>query len=143
RSACERPHEPATRGHAADGLGRMLMFMEAPDEAAAIAGRAAAELPRELDDLARRLEAVEFLALLFGAEPDGDRLERLRAYREIDTSGGLGARSLAVQAAWEWTESAGPAESVRALARAALADGELIAKDSLMAMAAVISLSLA
>jgi DNA-binding CsgD family transcriptional regulator len=143
RSAYEMAGDPAARGHAAYGLARALMFMEAPDEAAAIAGRAAAELPRELGDLARRLEAVEFLALLFGAEPDGDRLERLQAYREIDASGGLGAGSLAVQAAWEWTESAGPAERVCALARAALADGELIAKDSLMAMAAVISLSLA
>jgi DNA-binding CsgD family transcriptional regulator len=143
RSAYELALEPATRGHAADGLARMLMFMEAPDEAAAIAGRAAAELPRELDDLARRLEAVEFLALLFGAEPDGDRLERLRAYREIDASDGLGAGSLAVQAAWAWTEGAGPADGVCALVRNALAGGALIGEDSLMAMAGALSLALA
>ena len=111
RDAYELADEPAARGQAADGLARALMFMHAPDEAAAIAGRAAANLPGELGDLARRLEAVEFLALVFGAEP-GDRLERLRAYREIDASDGLGAGSLAVQAAWEWTRSAGPAESV-------------------------------
>ena len=72
-----------------------------------------------------------------------DRLERLRAYREIDASDGLGAGSLAVQAAWEWTKSAGPAESVCALARNALAGGELIRKDSLMAMAAAVLLALA
>ena len=142
RGAYELADEPATRGQAADGLARALMFMHAPDEAAAIAGRAAADLPRELGDLARRLEAVEFLALVFGAE-HGDRLERLRAYREIDASDGLGAGSLAVQAAWEWTKSAGPAESVCALARGALAGGELIRKDSLMAMAAAVVFALA
>ena len=69
RSAYELADHPAARGHAADGLARALMFMQAPDEAAAIAGRAAAELPAELGDLARRLEAVEFVALVFGAEP--------------------------------------------------------------------------
>jgi DNA-binding CsgD family transcriptional regulator len=142
RGAYELADEPATRGQAADGLARALMFMHAPDEAAAIAGRAAADLPGGLGDLARRLEAVEFLALVFGAE-HGDRLERLRAYREIDASDGLGAGSLAVQAAWEWTKSAGPAESVCALARNGLAGGELIRKDSLMAMAAAVVLALA
>ncbi|HEX2426640.1 MAG TPA: LuxR C-terminal-related transcriptional regulator, partial [Gaiellaceae bacterium] len=142
RGAYELADEPAARGQAADGLARALMFMHAPDEAAAIAGGAAADLPGELSDLARRLEAVEFLALVFGAE-HGDRLVRLRAYREIDASDGLGAGSLAVQAAWEWTKSAGPAESVCALARNALAGGELIRKDSLMAMAAAVVLALA
>ena len=94
------------------------MFMHAPDEAAAIAGRAAADLPGELGDLARRLEAVEFLALVFGAE-HRDRLERLRAYREIDASDGLGAGSLAVQAAWEWTRAQARPRA-HALARNAL-----------------------
>ena len=142
RGAYELADEPATRGQAADGLARALMFMHAPDEAAAIAGRAAADLPGGLGDLARRLEAVEFLALVFGAE-HGDRLERLRAYRRIDASDGLGAGSLAVQAAWEWTKSVGPAESVCALARGGLAGGELIRKDSLMAMAAAVVFALA
>jgi DNA-binding CsgD family transcriptional regulator len=143
RGAYELADEPAARGDSANGLARALMFMHAPDEAAAIAGSAAAELPEELGDLARRLEAVEFLAMAFGAEP-GDRVDRLRAYREIDgVSDGLGAGSLAVQAAWEWTKSAGPAESVCALARTALADGELIRRDSLMAMAAAVSFALA
>ncbi len=142
RGAYELADEPAERGNAADGLARALMFMHAPDEAAAIAGRAAADLPGELGDLARRLEAVEFLALVFGAE-HRDRLERLRAYREIDASDGLGAGSLAVQAAWEWTKSAGPAESACALARNALAGGELIRTDSLMAMAGAVLFALA
>jgi len=142
RSAYELADEPAARGLAADGLARALMFMHAPDEAAAIAGRAALELPGELGDLARCLEAVEFLALAFGAA-HGERLERLRAYRAIDPSDGLGAARLAVQAAKEWTVSAGPAVSACALARNALAGGELIRKDSLMAMAGILVLALA
>ena len=79
--------------------------------------------------------------MVFGAD-HGDRLERLRAYREIDARRARGG-SLAVQAAWQWTKSAGPAESVCALARNALAGGELIRKDSLMAMAAAVVLALA
>jgi DNA-binding CsgD family transcriptional regulator len=143
RSAYDLAREPSARAQAASGLARMLMFMEAADEAAAIAGASAAEYAGALDDLARRLEAVEFLALLFGAEPDGDRLERLRAYRKLDNFDGLGAASVAIQAAWEWTESAGPAESVCALVRSALAGGALLAEDSLMAMAGALSLALA
>jgi DNA-binding CsgD family transcriptional regulator len=143
RSAYELADDPATRGHAAGGLARMLLFTEAPEEAAAIAGRAATELPEELGDLARRLESIEFLALLFGADSNGDRLERLRAYREIDASDGLGSAYLAVQAAWEWTESAGPAESVCALIREALAGGALVEDDNLLAMAGAVSFALA
>ncbi len=84
RSAYEIAEEPSVRGQAADGLSRMLMFLGAPDGAADIAGRAARELPPDLWDLARRLEAVEFLAVTFGAEPRADRLGRLRGYQEIE-----------------------------------------------------------
>jgi DNA-binding CsgD family transcriptional regulator len=145
RSAYELAQEPSARGHAADGLARMLMFLGASDEAADIAGRAARELPHELEDLARRLEAVEFLAISFGAEPHGDRLERLRAYREIDASDdGLGARMLAAVAAWDWAECAGPAERVCTLARAAVGRGELMVLGGrVMTMAATLPLALA
>jgi DNA-binding CsgD family transcriptional regulator len=144
RSAYEIAREPSARGQAADGLARALLFLGAPDEAADLAGRVARELPSELEDLARRLEGVEFLALLFGAEPHGDRLERLRVYREIDASAGLGARMLANVAAWEWAESAGPVEHVCALARATVGGGELMGGGTgLGTMAAILVLALA
>jgi DNA-binding CsgD family transcriptional regulator len=144
RSAYEIAREPSGRGQAADGLARALLFLGAPDEAADLAGQVARELPSELEDLARRLEGVEFLALLFGAEPHGDRLERLRVYREIDASAGLGARMLANVAAWEWAESAGPVEHVCALARAAVGGGELMGGGTgLGTMAAILVLALA
>jgi DNA-binding CsgD family transcriptional regulator len=118
------------------------MFLGAPDESAALAQAAAAELPPELADLARRLQAVELMALIFGAEPQSDQYERLAAAREIDVSAGVGARSLAVVAAWDWARRSGPAERVCALARAALEGGELLAADGLMPMTATVTLAL-
>jgi DNA-binding CsgD family transcriptional regulator len=143
RSAYELAREPSVRGMAADQLARSLVFLEAPDEGAAIAARAARELPAELADFALRLEAVELFALVFGAEPDGDRRERLRAYWDREPSRGVGAKSLAAVAAWNWAQCAGPADRVCALARAALQGGELLAADGLMPMVAGVPLALA
>jgi DNA-binding CsgD family transcriptional regulator len=144
RAAYEMAREPSARGRAADGLARALLFLDAPDQAADVAARAARELPHELEDLARRLEAVEFQALVFGAEPHGDQLERLRMHREIDASGGVGARALAAIAASNWAQCAGPADRVCALARAALGGGDLIGEGrGLMTLAAIVPLALA
>jgi DNA-binding CsgD family transcriptional regulator len=143
RSAYELSLEPSARGQAALQLARTLVFLGDPDEAADIAGRAALELSAELVDLARSLEAVELFALAFGAEPHEHQLERLRAYREIDASEGVGAKGLAAVAAWNWAQSAGPADRVCALAHAALADGALLAADGLMTVVATIPLALA
>jgi DNA-binding CsgD family transcriptional regulator len=144
-AAYEIAQEPYVRGRAAEGLSRMLVWLDAPDEAADIAGRATRELPRELDDLARRLEAVEFLALFFGAEPYDDRLDRLRAYRAIDASDGIGASMLAAVTAWNWAVCAGPAERVCALAREALGRGEMmgVVGGRVMTVVATVPLALA
>jgi DNA-binding CsgD family transcriptional regulator len=144
RSAYELAGEPSMRGWAADQLARSLVFLDAPDEGAAIAARVARELPAELADFALRLEAVELFALVFGAEVTDDRRERLRAYWERDPSrGGVGAKSLAAVAAWNWAQCAGPADRVCALARSALEGGELLAADGLMPMVAAVPLALA
>ena len=145
RGAYEGSREPATRGHAADWLACTLNFMEAPDEAAEIARRTTLELTPELDDLGRQLEAGELVSLFFGArDDDGERLARLRSHRTIDAAGGAGAKMLAAVAAWEWAESAGPADQVVALARAALRDETLVAADAgFLAVAAILPLALA
>jgi DNA-binding CsgD family transcriptional regulator len=143
RSAYELALEPSARGQAALHLARTLMFLAAPDEAAAIARRAALELPAGLVDLARSLEAIELYAPIFGARPHGDQDERLRAYREIDASGGVGAKALAAVAAWDWALCAGPADRVCALARAALDGGGLLAADGFMTVVATGPLALA
>jgi DNA-binding CsgD family transcriptional regulator len=143
RAAYEIAREPFARGRAAHGLASALLFLDAPDEAADVAARAARELPHELEDLARRLQAVELNTLVFGAESDGDQLGRLRSHRQIAASGGVGAKALAAITASNWAQCAGPADEVCALARAALEDGELLAADELMTLAAIVPLALA
>jgi DNA-binding CsgD family transcriptional regulator len=141
--AYELAEDPAARGFAADQLARTLVFLGAPNESASLAREAALELPPQLADLSRRLEAVALFTLLFGAEPQGDERERFAAARGVDVSGGVGAKSLAAVAAWDWAQQPGPAERVCALARAALEGGELLAADGLMPMVATMPLVLA
>jgi DNA-binding CsgD family transcriptional regulator len=141
--AYELAEDAATRGFAADQLARTLVFLGAPDEAAALAREAALELPPELADRARRLEAVALFALVFGAEPQGDERERFAAARDVDVTSGVGARSLAAIAAWDWANQGAPAEPVCDLARAALEGGELLAADGLMPLVATMPLVMA
>jgi DNA-binding CsgD family transcriptional regulator len=145
RGAYESARDPAIRAHAADWLACTLNFLDAPDDAAAIARRTSAALPPPLADLGRELEAGELISLFFGGRDDGgERLARLRSYRTIDTEAGRGAKMLAAVAAWEWAESAGSAGEVVALARAALRDGTLVAADAgYLTVAAILPLALA
>jgi DNA-binding CsgD family transcriptional regulator len=144
RSAYDSAGDATGRGHAADWLACTLIFLDAPDESAEIARRTILELPPELDDLGRQLEAAELISLFFGARDEGERLERLRDYRTIDTERGPGAKMLGAVAAWEWAESAGPADEVVALARATLVDETLIAADAgYLVAAAMLPLALA
>jgi DNA-binding CsgD family transcriptional regulator len=144
RGAYDLAPEPFMRGDAADQLARTLIFLDDPEEGAIIAGAAARGLPSQFADFARRLESVELFAVIFGAEPTADRHERLRAYRELDPSGGgVGVKALAAVAAMGWTVSAGPADRVCALARAALEGDELLAGDGLMVVVATVPLALA
>ena len=145
RAAYESAGDPALRGNAADWLACTLHYMGAPDEAAEIAQRATVDLPSELHDLGRVIEAGELVSLLFGADDnDGERLDRLRSYRSVDTERGPGAKMLAAVAAWEWAESAGPAEAVVALVRAALADDTLVmAEAGELVIGAILPLALA
>src|SRR5262249_48279664 len=144
RDAYDLGREPFMRGDAADQLGRTLVFLGDPEEGAVIAGAAARALPAQFADFAHRLESVELFAVTFGAEPTAERTERLRAYRELDTSaGGGGIKALAAVAALAWAVSAGPADRVCALARAALEGDELLAGDGLMVAVATVPLALA
>lgn len=145
RDAYESASDPVTRGHAADWLACTLTFLEAPDEAADIARRATLDLPLDLEDLGRQLEAGELISLFFGARDDtGERLERLRSHRTIDPEMGPGARMLAAVSALEWAESTGPADQVVALARAALQDDTLVKADAgYIVVGAILPLALA
>jgi DNA-binding CsgD family transcriptional regulator len=131
REVLEAAVDAATRVDATDWLLCSLTFLGSAEEATDMVRRTAIDLPPDLADLGRQLEAGELISLFFGGGRDvSDRLERLRGYRTIDPAQGLGARMLASVAAWEWAEGAGPASDVVALARAALADRSLISADA-------------
>jgi DNA-binding CsgD family transcriptional regulator len=139
--AYEELSDPAARAAAAGLLGRALMFMGSPEEAASIARRAASELPGELDDLRMGLEAFEFITIYFGAG-DPESLSRLRQYRR-SPEGGAGARMLAAVAAWVALCTDGTAAECAELALRALEGGELAAADSaLMVYPAILTLIL-
>lgn len=131
--------DPAARAAAAGLLARTLLFTGAPEEAAAVARRAAGELPAELDDLRLALEAFELVTIWFGAG-DPARLASLRDHRRVPT-GGAGSRMLAAVTAWEAVCTDGAAADCAALALGALADGQLRAADpALMMFPAILSL---
>jgi DNA-binding CsgD family transcriptional regulator len=137
--AYEELSDPAARAAAAGLLGRALMFTGSPDDAAAIARRAAQELPDELEDLRKALEAFEFMTVFFGARGP-ERLSDLRKYRRPPV-GGPGSRMLAAMAAWEAVCTDGTAAECAELALAALEGGELREADpALIPFAAIVTL---
>jgi DNA-binding CsgD family transcriptional regulator len=137
--AYEKLSDPETRAAAAGLLGRALIFTGSPDEAASVARRAAKELPDELDDLRKALEALEFMTVFFGASGP-ERLSRLRAYRR-PPEGGPGSHMLTAMAAWEAVCTDGTAAEAAELALAALEGGHLRSADpALIPFAAVVAL---
>jgi tetratricopeptide (TPR) repeat protein len=137
--AYEELSDPAARAAAAGLLCRALLFIGSAEEAAAIARRAAKELPDGLEDLRKGFEAFEFMAIYFGAR-DPRRLSRLRAHRR-PPEGGPGSCMLAAMAAWEAVCTDGTAAECAELALAALEDGRLRAADSsLIPFAAIVTL---
>jgi DNA-binding CsgD family transcriptional regulator len=140
REAYDSLGDPQVRGMAAQMLGRALLMTGFPEEGAGVARRAAAELPAELDDLRRALEAFELLAILFGAG-DPEELHRLERHRVLPRDGGIGSKMLAAIAAQEWVYACGPADACAELSLAALAGGDLIAADNgLLATVAITNL---
>jgi DNA-binding NarL/FixJ family response regulator len=140
--AYEQLSDPAARAAAAGLLGRALLFTGAPEEAAAVARRAAAELPDELADLRMGLEALEYMTMYFGAG-DPRRQARLREHRRRPKGGwaGPGSRMLAAMASWEAVCSDGVADECAAVALAALEGGSLLAADpALIPFAAIVTL---
>jgi DNA-binding CsgD family transcriptional regulator len=120
--------DPLQRATAAETLARVLLFTAPPSEAAAVARQAANELPDELADVRWRLEALELFSVHLGARVP-DAVARLEAARDGLRGDGVGARMLAAVVASDWAVSGGSASECCELARAALADGILVAAD--------------
>ena len=143
RAAYDRLTDPVERAKLAETLGRTLLFTGEAEAGAALARRARAELGDRDDELSRRLEALELVAVLFGAG-DADDLRRLEPYRTPQPGASLGTKMLMSLAALHWSYSGGPADDCAALALSALEGRELIAADNaLMSVSAIFTLSLA
>ena len=135
--------DPQKRGMAAFLLARTLMFAGDPDEASALARRAADELPDELGDERQALEAMELIPTYFGAHVD-DGAERLASLRDRLFGDGPGAKMLAATAAYASMIDAGPRERAVELALHAMDDGTLFESDNgLFWMGAMLTLAIA
>ncbi|MBS1881009.1 MAG: AAA family ATPase [Actinobacteria bacterium] len=121
RAAYAGLEDPAERGWAAYALARTLMFTRHEDEAAELARQARRDLPPELDDLGRALEALELETVFFGRKPFSD-LERTAVYRDGVPGDGPGSRMLLSITAYTWAWRGGSAEQCAALARQTLDD---------------------
>ena len=140
REAWEALSDPLERGKVAQMLGRALLLTGFPEEGVAVVRRAAAELPSDLEDLRKGLEAFELFGVLFGAG-DQDSYHRLERYRELPVGAGVGAKMLAAITAHWWMYTCGPGEECVELSLAALEGGELIAADNgLLATCAITNL---
>jgi tetratricopeptide (TPR) repeat protein len=143
REAYEALGDPELRADAAGLLGRALLFAGFPEDAVALAQRAAAELPERFVDMRERLVAFELFCALFGGGGP-DALARLEPYRTRPVGDGLGAKMLAAIAAQAWMYACGPSDAVSELSLAALSGGELIAADNeLLATCAITNLTYA
>ena len=126
RRVRDRTRASDRRGQAADGLARTLMFLGAPDEAAAIARRRG-RAPAASSGIAPAAGGGRVLSLVFGARRHGERLERLRAIARSIAPTGSVARMLAAARRLGVGRERGPGRATScALARAALDGGELI-----------------
>lgn len=129
REAYEQLTDPREKGWAGYALARTLMFTRDEEEAAAVARRAAAELPDGCDDIARALEALEIETIFFGREAV-DELERTVPYRGGIAGDDVGSKMLLSATAYTWATAGGPAPECAALAREVLADNTLFEMDN-------------
>jgi DNA-binding NarL/FixJ family response regulator len=143
REAYELLDDPHKRATAAWLLARTLIFAGSPGAAAEFARRAIADLPRELDDERKALEAVELISVHFGAgvEDAPERQERLRSEPVGD---GPGAKMLAATVAFGCMVDADDAEQAAELALKAMEGGTLLDADNgLFWMGAMLTLVMA
>jgi DNA-binding NarL/FixJ family response regulator len=129
QAAYEGLEDPEEKGWAGYALARTLMFTRREVEAAELARQIRTELPEDLDDLARALEAIELETVFFG-RPALEDLERTAAYRAGVPGDGPGSKMLTSVTAYTWTNLGGPSDRCAALAREALADNTLFTIDN-------------
>jgi DNA-binding CsgD family transcriptional regulator len=127
-AAYEALDDPERRAEAAHELARLWLFTETPERGAEIAREAAAALPPGAEAARMKFEALQNMAVFFGAGAleSVRALERHRSGVEGDYDG---ARMLEAMAAYAWMLQAGPAEDCARLALRSLDGGVLIERD--------------
>lgn len=142
-AAREALFDPAKRALATYELARTLVFIGRQDEARDVVRETAVELPDDLADLRRRLQAMEHMTLFFGAG-SYDSLDVLAQWRAPDGEADVGTKLLMAMAALEWAITGGTAEQCTAVALRALGGGDLVeVDDNLIYVAAAIIPALA
>jgi DNA-binding CsgD family transcriptional regulator len=129
RAALDATTDPEGRARIAHVLSRVLMFSGDPVAGRAVALDVAVDLPDELDDERRALEAFGFVAVFFDVAGPAE-LAPLERYRSPDLRPGAGARMLAAISSLYWAHSGATAAEAGRLAHAAMADGSLIRRDN-------------
>jgi DNA-binding NarL/FixJ family response regulator len=128
QQAYETIEDPVRRAEAAHELGRLWLFTDTPERGSAIAREAAAALPPEQADARLKLEAMQHMAVYFGAG-DLESVSAMEKHRGGIESDGEGARMLEAMTAYSWMLQAGPADACAELALRAMAGGVLIDRD--------------
>jgi DNA-binding CsgD family transcriptional regulator/Flp pilus assembly protein TadD len=138
RMAYDTLADPLGKGIAAAVLGRVVLFTGDPPGAGRLALKAAGELPPELADLRRALEAFEACTHFFG-DPDWSNMPDLSRYRALPAADApVGEKMLAAVAAVYWAYSGGNADECSELALAALRGGDVMRADNgLVGIAAI------
>jgi DNA-binding NarL/FixJ family response regulator len=144
RQAYEALEDPLKRAAVAAALSRALSSTGAPAEAAEVASRAAAAIPRGHEDVRWGLEAYVLGSLIFGVG-DPAAMRRLDELGPPRPDAGVGAKMLAAVAAGLWALACvRPARDCAAMALAALAGGQLIEADTpVTGLFAIVALVLA
>jgi DNA-binding SARP family transcriptional activator/DNA-binding CsgD family transcriptional regulator len=134
--------DPVERAHAAEVLGRALLFTSNPEAGAKLARDALDALPPGHDDLRDRLHAFVLVAVYFGVvDPAG--LSALYDVEPPPEDAPVGKKMLAAVASLVGVYGGRPVDRCAELATAALAGGDLIAADNgLLSTAAVATLTL-
>ena len=120
--------DPVRRAQAAHELARLWLFTDTPEKGAAIAREAAAALPPEEEDARLKLEAMQHMAVYFGAG-DLESVAAMEKHRPGIAADGEGARMVEAMTAYSWMLQAGPADECAKLALRSLEGGLLIDRD--------------
>jgi DNA-binding CsgD family transcriptional regulator len=144
QQAYEALDDPLERAAVTGALSRALLATGAPAEAAKVARRAGAAIPRGHEDARWALEAFGLQSLIFGVG-DPATMQLLAEHAPPRPDAGVGAKMLAAVAARLWAAAgARPARDCAAMALAALGGGQLIEADTpLLGLAAIMVLVLA